>query len=75
MSASAAGTCPLLRELATGLADCLADKDMLDSAEGRTLLVHTSSSIVDSLPRAGEAGEGGPDAKEAHKTDSCSLGS
>lgn len=43
------------RELATGLADCLADLGMLDSRAGLQLLVDTSSSIVDSLPRAGEA--------------------
>jgi hypothetical protein len=50
---------PAPRELATGLADCLAAKGMLDSPEGMALLLHTSSSIVDSLPRAGEAGKEG----------------
>lgn len=57
---------PADRDLATGLADCLAAKGMLDSHEGWALLLQSSSSIVDSLPRAGEAGTGaGSDAKEA----------
>lgn len=43
------------RELGTGLAECLSGLGMLDSPEGRALLVAASSSIVDSLPKAGEA--------------------
>lgn len=42
------------RDLATGLADCLSELGMLDSPNGTALLVSTSSSLVDSLPKAGE---------------------
>lgn len=44
----------LRRDLATGLAQCLSRLGMLDSAEGRALLIAASSSIVDSLPRSGK---------------------
>lgn len=45
------------RELATGLASCLSDLGVFDSAEGRAVLVATSNSIVDSLPRPGKGAD------------------